>query len=165
MRQEFSATLFQRNGTNEKILAIRGTDDWRDLVITDVLQIGLLGLANQYDDLKTFYLQLTVEGKLLSTDKLTVTGHSLGGYLAQAFTVEHPLAVSHAYTYNAPMFGGLLINPFGPLGIEGAAVEANLTTNVIAQGRSFVASTGRQLGMPEHVFIVGTFDPLTNHGV
>lgn len=161
----FSATLFQVNGTNEKILAIRGTDDWRDLLITDVLQIGLLGLANQYTDLKTFYLQLTVEGKLLSTDALTVTGHSLGGYLAQAFTVDHPLTVSHAYTYNAPGFGGLLINPFSALGIAGAPVQTPLITNVIAQGQSFVASTGRQLGVPEHVFIETSLNPLTNHGV
>lgn len=111
----FSATLFQVKGTSEKILAIRGTDDVLDLLITDVSQIGLLGLANQYEDVKQFYLQLTIDGKLLSGDTLTVTGHSLGGYLAQAFAVDHPLSVSHAYTYNAPGFGGLLINPFGAL--------------------------------------------------
>ena len=40
----FSATLFQRNGTNEKILAIRGTNDVVDF-LTSNLQIGLLGMA------------------------------------------------------------------------------------------------------------------------
>ncbi|CUS31830.1 calcium-binding protein [Candidatus Nitrospira nitrificans] len=160
----FSATLFQRNGTSEKILAIRGTNDIVDLLISD-LQIGLFGMADQYASLNMFYSQLIVEGKLLSTDTLTVTGHSLGGFLAQAFTVDHSLTVSHAYTYNAPGFGGVLINPFGSLGVAGASVPDSLIANIIAQGPSFVSSQGRQIGEPEHAFIETSLNPLTNHSV
>ncbi|MBS0182663.1 MAG: putative Ig domain-containing protein [Nitrospira sp.] len=160
----FSATLFQRNGTNEKVLAIRGTDDIVDLLVSD-LQLGLLGMANQYESLNAFYLQLVTEGKLLSTDMLTVTGHSLGGFLAQAFTVDHPMIVTHTYTYNAPGFGGVLVNPFGSLSIAGTSIPDSLITNIIAQGPSFVSSQGRQIGGPEYAFIETTLNPLTNHGV
>ncbi|MGE3154314.1 MAG: calcium-binding protein [Nitrospiraceae bacterium] len=158
----FAATLFQRIGTNEKVLAIRGTNDVVDLLLSD-LQIGLFGLADQYVSLKNFYLQLTTEGKLLPTDNLTITGHSLGGYLAQAFTVDHPLNVSHTYTYNAPGFGGVLVNPFGSLGVAGASIDNHLITNLIAEGPSFVSSQGRQLGEVEHAFIETSLNPLTNH--
>ncbi len=128
-------------------------------------QIGVLGLASQYASLSTFYLQLIVEGRLLSTDTLTVTGHSLGGYLAQAFTVDHSPPVSHAYTYNAPGFGGALINPFGSLGVAGTSMPDSLITNIIAQGHSFVASQGRQIGEPESTFIETMLNPLANHGI
>jgi hypothetical protein len=36
-----------------------------------------------------------------------ITGHSLGGFLAQAFTVDHATDVIHTYTYNAPGTGGI----------------------------------------------------------
>lgn len=105
---DFSATLFQKNGSADKILAIRGTESWHDIVITD-LQIGVFGLANQYASLQNFYEQILAQ--LQPADTLTVTGHSLGGFLAQAFTLDHQSLVSHAYTYNSPGLGGILINP------------------------------------------------------
>ena len=103
---DFSATLFQKigspvqkSGSPEKILAIRGTESWRDLLISD-LQIGVFGLTNQYASLENVYAQILAE--LQPADTLTVTGHSLGGFLAQAFTLDHQALVSHTYTYNSP---------------------------------------------------------------
>ena len=158
---DFSATLFKKNGTNEMILAIRGTESWRDLLISD-LQIGVFGLTNQYTSLENFYSQIVAQ--LQPSDVLTVTGHSLGGFLAQAFTLDHQNLVAHTYTYNSPGLGGVLQNPVGQLGIVGNPVPNSLITNLIAQGQLFISSTGRQFGTPQYVFIETSLDPFENHG-
>lgn len=55
---DFQATLFQdKQGLSKKFLAIRGTEGFRDLVITDV-QLGLFGTTNQNQSLKNIYTQL-----------------------------------------------------------------------------------------------------------
>ena len=82
----FSAVLLQSTQTNEKVLAIRGTEgslggaDY----ITDFLDIGAgqLRTMPQYAALEGFYQQLISTGKLGSSEKIIVTGHSLGGFLA-----------------------------------------------------------------------------------
>lgn len=158
---DFSATLFQKNGSSEKILAIRGTESWRDILISD-LQIGVFGLTNQYASLGNFSAQILAQ--LQPTDTLTVAGHSLGGFLAQAFTLDHQALVSHTYTYNSPGLGGVLINPVGQLGITANPVPNSLITNLIAQGHSFVSSTGAQFGTPRDIFIETSINPLDNHG-
>ena len=43
-------------------------------------------------------------GKLGVSEQITVSGHSLGGFLAQAFAAKHDAVVTAAYTYNAPGF-------------------------------------------------------------
>lgn len=50
----FFAVLFSKTGTNEKILAIRGTSDFYDLAISDA-QLALLGVTSQDVALKSFY--------------------------------------------------------------------------------------------------------------
>ncbi|MBI4002641.1 MAG: hypothetical protein HY348_12770, partial [Nitrospira defluvii] len=157
----FSATLFQKRGSTEKILAIRGTESWQDLVISD-LQIGLFGLTNQYQTLRNFLPQII--SQIQPGDTLTVTGHSLGGFLAQVFTLDNQNLVSQAYTTNTPGLGGVLFNPLGLFGVTGDVVSNPLITNLIAQGHSFVASQGRQFGIPQYVFIEQSLNPLDNHG-
>ncbi len=77
---DFQATLFQdQQDPTKKFLAIRGTEGFRDLVLTD-LQVGLFGVTNQSQSLKNIYPQLI--GLVSPTDTFTVTGHSLGGFLA-----------------------------------------------------------------------------------
>lgn len=157
----FSATLFQKRGSTEKILAIRGTESWQDIVISD-LQIGLFGLTNQYQSLRNFLPQILSQIQLGET--LTVTGHSLGGFLAQVFTLENQGLVSHAFTTNTPGLGGMLFNPLGSFGVAGEIVPYSAITNLIAHGHSFVASQGRQFGTPHSVFIEQSLNPLDNHG-
>lgn len=106
----FSATLFKNNATGEKILAIRGTNDLFD-GLTDVVDIALLGttaLQPQYASLKAYYQQLLTEGKLGAAETFSVTGHSLGGFLAQSFAVDYAGNVAQTYTYNAPGIGGVV---------------------------------------------------------
>ena len=44
------------------------------------------------------------------TPPLVVTGHSLGGHLAQVYCSVYPNEVKELYTFNAPGFGGVLIS-------------------------------------------------------
>lgn len=110
----FSAVLFERvneNGTptGEKVLGIRGTEasHWGIDYLVDVVNIAVLGTnvgMPQYNSLESFYQSLIAQGKLTAAEQITVTGHSLGGFLAQAFTAKHDAVVSATYTYNSPAF-------------------------------------------------------------
>lgn len=138
---DFQATLFQdQQDPTKKFLAIRGTEGFRDLVLTD-LQVGLFGVTNQSQSLKNINPQLI--GLVSPTDTFTVTGHSLGGFLAQIFTADPPpIPVSHAYTFNAPGLESAFSNLFGLIG-SSASVPFDLNTNVVGQGQTFVSSIVR----------------------
>ena len=168
----FSAVLLQRkdeagNAFGEKVLAIAGTDGWAD-VITDVVNITQYGTVlgmPQYASLESFYSQLVSSGQLGAAEQVAVSGHSLGGFLAQAFTARHTNVVSAAYTYNAPGFGApeLLL---GFLGVADTAGAAAKTTNVHAtDGLSMTAGLGVMLGVSQPVRIEADANPFNNHSV
>ncbi|HXF92649.1 MAG TPA: hypothetical protein VNK46_07815 [Nitrospiraceae bacterium] len=95
-----------------------------------------------------------------------MTGHSLGGFLAQAFTIDFPTNVTHAYTFNSPGFGGLLTDILDRLGIADTAVPSGLITNVLSQnGFSAAAGFGTLVGTVENIFIEETLNPITNHSI
>ena len=111
-----SATVFA-DASGNKYLAIRGTDDGYDLA-TDAIDIALLGSTAhqaQYASLKTKVTEWLGSGTL--SPSFTVTGHSLGGFLATGIAADFAGNVSHAYLYNAPGLGGILgsIPPFDAL--------------------------------------------------
>jgi hypothetical protein len=148
----FSATLFLDNATGRKILAVRGTNDPLD-IITNTL-IGTLGLSNQYASLEAYYQQLVAEGKLGANDTFSVTGHSLGGFLAQAFAVDYPTKVAQTYTYNAPGFGGAVAELLSLIGVTQSVVSVANITNLYAQpGFSLVSGLGTVLGQVQPIFI------------
>ncbi|MCP5273849.1 MAG: hypothetical protein H6936_03140 [Burkholderiales bacterium] len=77
--------------------------------MTDLVNIALLGsttLQPQYQSLKTKVQEWLDNGTL--PQNFTVTGHSLGGFLATGLTTDFPGNVSHAYLYNTPGVGGIL---------------------------------------------------------
>ncbi|MEW6248541.1 MAG: hypothetical protein AB1555_17805 [Nitrospirota bacterium] len=164
----FSAVLFRKNdGSNERFLAIRGTNDPFD-AFTDLVDIGLLGSTDiqaQYASLEAFYTQFKNELKFTPAHALTVTGHSLGGFLAQTFTADHADVVS-AYTYNAPGIGGSVLQVLELLGVTPATLSFPNITNVVGQGPSLISGFGTYLGTVERAFIEGSLiDPLHNHSI
>ena len=113
----FSATLFaevdeNNNLTGKKILAIRGTDGLlydADDDLWDGLAAGVV--PEQYESLVSFFEELKSSGKVTASDRLVVTGHSLGGALAQMTTATYPDYADQTYTYNAPGAKSLNIPP------------------------------------------------------
>ncbi|MGV2406493.1 UNVERIFIED_CONTAM: DUF2974 domain-containing protein, partial [Campylobacter lari] len=126
-RSGFSATLFGEkrkqidSKTKEKsytseygyinyILAIRGTEmsSFKDLFVADTsLAMGSIPKA-QYDDMINFY-ETCIEDypQIKEKDSLTITGHSLGGALAQMLALslcddKNRNNIKPLYTYNAP---------------------------------------------------------------
>ncbi len=165
----FSAVLLQHRQSGEKVLAIRGTNDPADL-ITDILDIALIGnIANmsQYRSLEAFYAGLVSTGTLSATEQITVTGHSLGGFLAQAFTARHAGVVGAAYTYNAPGFGGGVAQMLSFFGLANASAVNGRIVNVrAADGVSATAGLGQVLGSVQQVRIeAGTADPIYYHSI
>lgn len=155
-----SVTLFEKIGSNgriEKTLAIRGTQkaDVNDLLSDGLLSLGEGSALNpQYRALQTYYTELTQLGKISPSELITVTGHSLGGFLAQALTVDNPTSIAHTYTYNAPGMGGVPIEVLQRLGVTEDSVPSNLITNVISKnGLSVAAGLGTQVGIPVDIFI------------
>lgn len=162
----FSAVLLQNRTTGEKVLAIAGTNGWADW-ITDLVNIALYGTVlgmPQYLSLESFYTQLVSSGKLGATEQITLTGHSLGGFLAQAFTARHSSVVSAAYTYNAPGFGNSE-TLLGFLGIIDTNAAAKITNVHAADGLSMTAGLGVMLGASRPVRIEADANPLSNHSV
>lgn len=111
-----SATVFA-DASGNKYLAIRGTDDGYDL-LTDAIDVALLGTSkyqSQYTELKAKVTQWIGNGTLGSS--FTVTGHSLGGFLATGIAADFSANVTHAYLYDSPGLGGILgsVLPFDAL--------------------------------------------------
>ena len=82
----FSATIFQKDG--KKILAIRGTEglrDSQDLVADGALAFDKVLPHAQYQSLIDYIMSSG-----LNSATFDVTGHSMGGFLAQALKATFP---------------------------------------------------------------------------
>ena len=94
-----------------------------------------------------------------------MTGHSLGGLLAQTFTADHA-DVASTYTYNAPGIGGSVWQILELLGVTPATLRFPNITNIVGQGPTLVSGLGTFLGTVEGVFIEESLlDPIHNHGI
>jgi Ca2+-binding RTX toxin-like protein len=144
-------------------LAIRGTNDLADLV-TDLVDIAAFGTPErqaQYASLKTKVRQWINDGTLPSS--FTVTGHSLGGFLAGALLVDFPGNVEHAYLYNAPGIGGARASAELALRkVMGRSIDPTLNLSAVSNlkaeaGVSPIAGLGVQLGIPIRIAIEDQF--------
>lgn len=93
--------------------------------------------------------------QLMPTDHVTVTGHSLGGHLAVAFSRLFAGVVDHVYAYNAPGFGTNFTDLFFNL-IPGAAsaFDSSKITNVYGEkGPELIADLHTSFGEAVPVFI------------
>lgn len=179
----FSAVLLQQvdaqgNPVGDKVLAIRGTEasHWGVDYLTDVVNIAEFGTnigMPQYNSLENFYQTLVTQGKLGAAEIVVVTGHSLGGFLAEAFTAKHDNVVSVAYTYNAPGFSAVagVISNWGTqllefFGITDATIPNDKIFNVRAtNGLSATAGLGQMIGSVQGVSIEASLDPVHNHSI
>ncbi|HQU51334.1 MAG TPA: hypothetical protein PLM09_19760, partial [Casimicrobiaceae bacterium] len=143
-----SVTVFENTQSHERVLAIRGTDDKSDIG-TDIVSIALLGspkYQGQYQSLRAKVQEWIADGTL--PQHFSVTGHSLGGFLATGLGLEFPQHVDHAYLFNAPGLGGLTNRPVLDqiariYNITGGAYDPAKFTNVRAKsGLSMVAGLG-----------------------
>ncbi|HNL91201.1 MAG TPA: hypothetical protein PKH05_19125, partial [Nitrospira sp.] len=177
----FSAVLLQPvdtqgNPSGQKVLAIRGTEasHWGIDYLADVVNITLLGTnagMRQYASLQDFYLTLIAQGKLGATEEFVVTGHSLGGFLAQAFAASHVFA-SAAFTFNAPGFSAApgVIPNFGTellklFGLSGTIPNDKIFNVRALEGLSATAGLGQMIGSVQTFNIEGSGNPISNHSI
>jgi hypothetical protein len=123
------AHVFVNSTTKEMIIAFRGTepDQWQDIVIGD----GPIALGNdsslvnsQVNKARIFVKEQILSNEKYKHYKKTITGHSLGGYLAADCAARYKIP---AVTFNAPgnnlfpnVNGSTLLGSLG--GPKGAAV-------------------------------------------
>ena len=149
-----SATVFENVTTRERVLAIRGTDDAADVAsdLISVLALGSPKNQGQYQSLRTKVQEWIANGTL--PQHFSVTGHSLGGFLATGLALEFPQNVDHAYLYNSPGLGGLTNRPVLDqiariYHITGGSYDPTKFTNVRAKpGPSAAAGLGSHPSPP-----------------
>ena len=111
----FSSTVFYDSKFKNYIIGFRGTElGFKDLVFTDGMialfgaglnQIASMAIlkSDMYGAIKEHKANL---GDTSEVSNLVLSGHSLGGHLAQSFAFLYTKDVKELYTFNAPGFGG-----------------------------------------------------------
>jgi hypothetical protein len=101
----FYGEVFENRSKKELIIAYCGTDDLRDATVDD-LEMMLDEVPDQYNDALDLYLFYATHPRYADY-KITITGHSLGGSLAQLVGATRDVA----YNDNAPTI--VTFNAFG----------------------------------------------------
>jgi hypothetical protein len=135
-------------------LAVRGTElSFTDLVTDANLAIfGIPSFDAQYWELSSQVKTWMTNGTLKSG--FTMTGHSLGGYLAGALDGQYDQDgnnLNHVYTYNAPAYGGIIGSLVNILGFINT-VPSNSIDNIRGTaGWSAISGLGTPLAPPQLV--------------
>ncbi len=125
----FRGSIYRNKNSKEYIVAYTGTefdtDKIRDIALTDA-QMALLKVNQQLDDARDL-VELAIEMAKRDGTSVTVTGHSLGGLLAQVTAHEYGLrgetfnAYGAAGLYGVPEGGSRMINHVRATDMVGAA--------------------------------------------
>lgn len=157
-----SATIFQ-DAAGQKYLAIRGTQGLTDYLADYLILNGTPSELNpQYLALKTQVQAWLADGTL--TSGFSVSGHSLGGYLAAGLVADFSSNVSHAYLYNAPGNNSTLSQIAQALGLSNTPDSAKITSLRADAGISPIAGLGTNFSTPisiaiEDQFLTGVSNP------
>ncbi len=167
-----SATVFENIADGKRYLAIRGTEiaDLSDIA-TDIIDIGALGTAKHQDQ----YAALTAKVQAWLRDGtlqpgFTVTGHSLGGFLATNLALDYPAAVAHTYLFNAPGVTGVpggdllgsIVNALSP-GRPVTIPDVLSITNIVAPD-DVVSDVGLYVA-PPIILTVESQSPIGAHSI
>lgn len=162
-----SATIFEgRDG--KRHLAIRGTGGFGDINADCILAQGFPSYLNpQFVQLRGQIDTWLANGDL--TSGFSVTGHSLGGYLAVAVGTWYSGQVGQTYTYNAPGLGGLAGNIFDAFravfGFSDAALIPDAVNLRGSAGISVISGLGAQLSPPVLIETEFSLNPFENHSI
>ncbi|WP_037588306.1 hypothetical protein [Stenoxybacter acetivorans] len=161
-----SATVFESTqGTRH--LAIRGSESPGDYNADFILAVGFPSYLNpQFIQLQTQVRSWIDSGAL--NNGFTVSGHSLGGYLAAAVGTWFAEA-GQVYTYNAPGLGGPvgnIVEAFrAAFGLDDTALAADIINIRGTGGISVISGLGAQLSPPILVETETSLNPLSNHSI
>jgi len=162
-----SATVFQQG--NQKYLAIRGTEPAAsDLLADGLLALGIPSSLNpQFTALKTQIDTWLADQNMLQGQTFTVSGHSLGGYLAAAVKQTYAQATD-AYLFNAPGVGGLFGNLAdaltSALGLSGTP-SGNIWNIRSSEGFPIISGLGYQLGTSISIQTEAASNPAADHSI
>lgn len=148
----YQGTIYRSLATGDYIVAHRGTEFDRELIKDGTVDAGMV--AGKVNAQLKDALELTRQAKELAEREgksLHVTGHSLGGTLAQ-ITAHH---------YNLP---GDAFNPYGAAGLsyriqEGQSAGAAPFTNHVMAG-DFVSAASKHYGKVEMYALPGELETL-----
>jgi Ca2+-binding RTX toxin-like protein len=166
-----AATVFEEIGKpGVRYLAVRGTElGIADIVADAILASGFPSYVNpQFLALRTQVQTWIDSGTLPSS--FSVTGHSLGGYLAAG--IGSWFHNGTVYMYNAPGIGGVVGSAFEAfktaLGLGSQALASNIYNFRGSEGISVITGLGAQLAPPWSIQIEaalgGEFGP-GNHSI
>lgn len=156
-----SVTVFEDVETGKRHVAVRGTEitDLSDLAADGgVILHGIPDLSDQYQALKQKIEDWQAIGVL--GDTFGVTGHSLGGWLAQGLAVDFASSIEHTYVFNSPGvfgagFGEIFDQINEALGTSFLSVPSieNLTSIRGSAGNFIISGLGQALTEPIDIFI------------
>ncbi len=147
----FDGDIFYCEETNTLIVAFRGTEfgldeqGFKDGIKTDLLEFGYNRKPKQYDDaLKLAQDAKKMIGTKYSEDtRLIITGHSLGGGLAQLVGSQIEFKDVEVHTFNAIGVAQMVDN-LSKQGLTFSYNYSNITNHVIT--RDFVSTVYDHLG-------------------
>ncbi|ABK99977.1 alpha/beta hydrolase family protein [Pelobacter propionicus] len=163
-----SATVFEEISTGKRYLAVRGTESVGDLIVDGILALGFPSYCNpQFTRLCGQVSQWLANGTLSSG--FSVTGHSLGGYLAVAIGTWFSGQANGVYTYNAPGLGSLVGNALdafrAAFGLSNLTLVNGITNVRGTAGISLISGIGTQLSPPLCVETESSLNPVANHSI
>jgi hypothetical protein len=158
----FHATLLEKNlgnGKRQYIYTIRGTDDWIKDFKKDNLYIIKQKMPEQAATAEKYFVE-KIMPMLGANDQITITGHSLGGVLAQILAAKHGL---NAIAFDSPGMKEIINNHIPSAKIEGIKVINALPNAINSFGEHIVEPTwlnhekmGVYYGTPGEFFLSWT---------